>query len=385
MNKSPIYLVNTGWSQELIDAIRADKSSVHIICPFIKVGVVERLELEKLGSKVKVITRFNLSEFSAGVSDIEALGLLLEAGAEIRGIQNLHAKIYIFGESRAIITSANLTKAALDFNQEFGLVAGDTAIISECQSYFDRLWEFGKFNLSKKMLDEWTTIVDNHRTSGGSPMQTDNLVDFGKYANLDASLGNQSPAVTDAKQAFVKLVGSSVDRVSVFYNIADDIESGGFHRLAAYHKRPNRIKQNSVIFWARFTNEPDDLRVFGRAIAMPYIEEDNATEDDIRDRDWLKRRNRYVRLHHAEFVAGNMENGISLNELMDNLGSEFFGSTQENAENGEGNTNPRHAYRQAEDVRLSERGLHYLNRRLEEAFQKFGRVPQDWLDRLAWP
>ena len=46
--------------------------------------------------------------------------MLLDAGASIRGIQNLHAKLYLFGTSRAIITSANLTEAALTRNQEFG-------------------------------------------------------------------------------------------------------------------------------------------------------------------------------------------------------------------------------------------------------------------------
>ena len=38
-----------------------------------------------------MITRFNLADFAEGVSDIEALRLLLDAGANIRGIRNLHA------------------------------------------------------------------------------------------------------------------------------------------------------------------------------------------------------------------------------------------------------------------------------------------------------
>ena len=49
--------------------------------------------------------------------------MLLDAGARVRGIRKLHAKLYLFGASRAVITSANLTKSALDSNHEFGLVA----------------------------------------------------------------------------------------------------------------------------------------------------------------------------------------------------------------------------------------------------------------------
>ena len=53
---------------------------------------------------------------------------------------------------------------------------------------------------------------------------------------------------------------------------------------------------------------------------------------------------RYIRVHHAEFVAGTMENGISLNELMDTLGTDSFVPTQRNAAQGQGkNTNPRRA------------------------------------------
>ena len=86
---------------------------------FIKKGALERLLSHRPGD-VQVITRFNLADFADGVSDVEALRMLLDAGASIRGIQNLHAKLYLFGTSRAIITSANLTEAALTRNQEFG-------------------------------------------------------------------------------------------------------------------------------------------------------------------------------------------------------------------------------------------------------------------------
>ena len=124
MSQEPIRLVDAGWDQELTAAIRAYPSEVRIVCPFMKKGALERLLSHQPGD-VQVITRFNLNDFADGVSDVEALGMLLDAGASIRGIRNLHAKLYLFGKSRGIITSANLTKAALTRNQEFGVVAYD--------------------------------------------------------------------------------------------------------------------------------------------------------------------------------------------------------------------------------------------------------------------
>ena len=70
-----------------------------------------------------------------------------------------------------------------------------------------------------------------------------------------------------------------------------------------------------------------------------------APPEDIARRRWKEKWPRYIRVHHAEFVAGTMANGISLNELMDTLGSDSFASTQRNATRGTGNTDPRRAYR----------------------------------------
>ena len=101
-----IRLVYGGWSKELVEAPSADASKLRIICPFIKVAALESLLSHRLGN-VQVITRFNLDDCAAGVSDIAALRKLLHIGAVVRGVRNLHAKLYLFGESRAVITSAN--------------------------------------------------------------------------------------------------------------------------------------------------------------------------------------------------------------------------------------------------------------------------------------
>ena len=65
--------------------IRADPNAIRTVYPFIK----------------------------EGPSDVEALRMLFNGGANIRGIGNLNAKLYLYETSRAIITSANLTEAAL--------------------------------------------------------------------------------------------------------------------------------------------------------------------------------------------------------------------------------------------------------------------------------
>ena len=43
------------------------------------------------------------------------------AASEIISLPNLHAKVFIAGQHRAIITSANLTQSGIDKNYEYGI------------------------------------------------------------------------------------------------------------------------------------------------------------------------------------------------------------------------------------------------------------------------
>ena len=141
-----------------------------------------------------------------------------------------------------------------------------------------------------------------------------------------------------------------------------------------------------MIFIARLTKDPNDIRVFGRAIGMRHVPgRDDATPEDIARRKWKETWPRYIRVHHAEFVAGTIKNGVSLNNLMDTVGANSFESTQRNAQQGKGNTNPRRAYMRQAAVELSREGLSWLSERLQAAFEAHGKVPQDALNKLDWP
>ena len=146
------------------------------------------------------------------------------------------------------------------------------------------------------------------------------------------------------------------------------------------------LKDDAVIFMGRLTRDPNDIRVFGWAIGMQHKPgRDDATLADIELRPWKEQWSLYIRVDRAEFVAGTMVNGVSLNELMDTLEAYSFASTQRNATHRRGNTNPRYAYRQQAAVELSAEGHSWLSERLQVAFEVHGKVSQDSLDELDWP
>jgi phosphatidylserine/phosphatidylglycerophosphate/cardiolipin synthase-like enzyme len=100
-----------------------------LACPFIKRSVIERLLNVTELDEILVVTRFSVGDFARGVSDVAAVRALMTAGADVRGLRALHAKVFVFGDQRAMVTSANLTEAGLAGNIEFGCVSDDAGFV----------------------------------------------------------------------------------------------------------------------------------------------------------------------------------------------------------------------------------------------------------------
>ena len=381
-------LVDEQWDKQFAQASRKGTDSLRIICPYIKEGALNRL-LRRKPREIQVITRFNLTDFATGVSDIIALRRLLDAGATIRGVKNLHAKLYLFGESRAIITSANLTEAAMRRNHELGTVSDDVTLMKKCHAYFESLWERAGSDLQGERLNNWHQKVTLYQVRGGRPNDAVGLDDFGVEAGIVKAPPDKLPlVVAETSQAFVKLLGSGDNRSLPSIHALEEIKGSGCHWAVSYpaRRRPISVRDGDVIFMGRLTEDPNDIRVFGRAIGMAYQEgRDDATGSDIERRSWKERWARYIRVHSAEFVDGTLADGVSLNEMMDALEENSVASTQRNAARGEGNTNPRRSYSQQPAIKLSAEGILWLGERLQGAFERHGKVSQEELDELDWP
>lgn len=380
-----VRLVEGGWWKELEAALSDDASTVRIASPFIKHGAVEGL-LSEAGPSLQILTRFNLDHFREGVSDISALRRLIELGARVRGVQRLHAKLYLFDADRAVITSANMTVGGLRKNHELGVVAERGALPRRCVAYFDGLWEKAGSDLVTSRLDDWEERIDAQLDPGVVSVGS-GLGDEGIEVGADAE-PQLPPLFDEAQQGFVKFFGKSDNRAPRNYPVLEELERGGCHWACTYprNRRPTSVPDGAVMFMSRLVHSPNDTLIFGRAIGRRYKEgRDDASASDLAKRPWKKNWPHYIRVHDAEFLAGTMENGVSLAELMDELGPHAFGSTAENLESSMGNTDPRKAIRQHPAARLSPAGLEWLSERLELAFQKHGRLQPAQLASLDWP
>jgi hypothetical protein len=378
-------LTDNGWDRILDQALRRDHSRIRIICPFIKEHAAHRLLRHGRPSRLQVITRFDLNGFWCKVSDVSALRLLLGAGAEIRGLKNLHAKAYLIGTRDAIITSANLTEQGLVRNHEFGFHAGDATIVAGCHKYFESLWMKTRFNLTSKRMDSWEQRLN---AAAATTTRTPHVMGFGDEGE-DAGFSSESSDTPDlvhsAEQGFVKFLGEGTNRAELSLPVMTELERSGCHWACAYpkSKRPKSVRNGAVMFMGRIMKGPVDIRVFGRAVGRQHNPAtDNATAVEIKRHPWKKTWPRYIRVQDGEFVDGDMSAGVSLNAMMYELKENSFKSTQRNARKGNGNTNPRSAFRQQAAVELSPEAIAWLNLHLDRAFASHGKIASSLVSRI---
>lgn len=384
-----IRLVDHGWQTELHTALRADRDVVRIISPFIKRDAAARILALGEPKTLEVITRFDLRDFASNVSDTSALRLLLDAGARIRGVKRLHAKLYLLGEDHAIVTSANLTGAGLGSNHELGVVAENDEIASACKDYFLALWNRAGNDLDAARIDRWDGQVEPVRAAGGRPSAVHALPDDGTEAGPVAAanvpLVFEAP-LADAPQSLVKFFGRGGERSAQNTDILDEVRRSGSHWACTYPRRPWRVQEGAVVYLARMVRGPKDHRIYGRAIARAHdAERDEASAEEIAHREWKDHFRYYIRVDNVQLIDGPLSEGVSLYELVEALGPEAFQRTHERQLAGETDINPKRTYARQPDVLLTFTGAAWIEARLQEAFRRTGLVQPRELERLDWP
>jgi hypothetical protein len=98
--------------------------------PYVNNGVTQLTDLIPRGVSRTLVTRTDLRDFALGASNLETLCILARDGVTVRSLSALHAKIYIFDDTSALVTSANATYGGMHRNWECGLGTSDTRVVA---------------------------------------------------------------------------------------------------------------------------------------------------------------------------------------------------------------------------------------------------------------
>lgn len=140
-------LIPTPWERLFVKKLSDVRHSLKIACPFIKTRYA-RLLLASLSVNekldVQILTRLKPQDILAGVHDLDALGALMTPltglNVQMRYLNRLHAKLFVFDQREAIVTSTNLTYAGFNTNAELGVSLTDEASVIACEDHFSALW-----------------------------------------------------------------------------------------------------------------------------------------------------------------------------------------------------------------------------------------------------
>ncbi len=364
-----LYLKN--WYKKLLDELPNTKE-LKIISPFVKEQVVRKIESEFNYKNFELITRFNLQDFAMEVSSLSGLKFCVENEASVFGVKNLHSKVYMFDKRAAIITSANLTNGGLVSNHECGIFLTDESVIQSLHNHFNDLKKIASNKLTVDKCETWEKELEGIVVHKGKASK---LPDYGEtFTNFDTS-----------KNYYIKFFGKSDNRVELDFQITTEIDRALCHYACNFplKKKPQQVNEGDIIFMARMTENPNDYAIFGKAIALKYVEgRDKASKQEIAERPWKEQWPIYLRVKNPIFINGTMADGILLSDLLSKFDYDSFPSTRKRYDDGELDIKPTKSLMRKAYVKLTHNSAEWLDKKFDETLINIGQVDDEFLKSL---
>jgi len=127
-----MQILKTPWKNNLMELVSQSKKSIKITSPFVKENICnELLSNKNRDTSLELITSFKLMNIYSGSLDLGGLENVLKNKGIVRNFAKLHSKIYIFDDTKVIISSGNLTNGGLVNNYEYGIYTENAEIVSK--------------------------------------------------------------------------------------------------------------------------------------------------------------------------------------------------------------------------------------------------------------
>ena len=152
-------LITSPWRIKFESFIKSARNELRIAAPYYSNEAVKFI-LTKARKDVPKRFLLALSENAVrtGTQSIAAIRMMRDdKSCRVQFVKNLHAKVLIMDQKRAVVTSSNLTNAGLDSNVEMGVLVDDPQTVGDLIQQFHELWLKSEA-ISKKELDEYDSL-----------------------------------------------------------------------------------------------------------------------------------------------------------------------------------------------------------------------------------
>jgi phosphatidylserine/phosphatidylglycerophosphate/cardiolipin synthase-like enzyme len=164
---SMIEFYPSPWRHQFERALDGVRDQLIIATPFIKKSEAEyvcnRLLSGESSKKpyVRVITDLRTESVLGGSLDMDALKIFQNqmSDSEIITLPHLHAKVYIFDTSLAVVGSANLTRSGLDSNYEYSVGIREPILVNRIKTDIDAYARIGNI-LHPSEVEELSQVAE---------------------------------------------------------------------------------------------------------------------------------------------------------------------------------------------------------------------------------
>lgn len=374
-----IELLSSEHTSAFKNSIKNTKDKVRIVSPFIGFETSKQLvnSLKGTGVKCTIVTRFYRGDFLNHASSLEGLKMLVEAGFKVYALQDLHTKLYIFDSEIAILGSANFTTGGFKNNIELSLlIEEESELIKRLSVYYDELME--KIKMTGDWLIKATQIEDEIEMVN---KLTKNRKDDGIKCKNEIRFGATIEEQTEPKES------DEIERI-LKEEINSDYKFGiwmkfvgtGDDRFETSEKfSPEKLKSNNKITTS-FPRNPRGMEdkdkngtatpmIIARARTKGFKIENNVSEEDLKQYKWMSNYPFYIEVYDVEVLNEEVGNGISLESLILELGSELYPSTQ-GEQLSVAKLKLRH--HQKSHIRITPVAKNFIDKRFEDIAKKNG-------------
>ena len=126
-----LQIVTTPTRDWLAERARTCTKRMLVGSPYVNDAIIKLTDMVSEEVSRTLVTRTDLRDFAVGASSLDTLCTLVKDGIAVHSLSDLHAKIYVFDDSSALVTSANATFSGMQHNLECGLGTEDSGVIKE--------------------------------------------------------------------------------------------------------------------------------------------------------------------------------------------------------------------------------------------------------------
>lgn len=361
-----IQILRFNHQEEFSDLFNQAEREIKIISPYLSTATADTLiAAANDGIHCTFITRVYVDDFLHHASNIDALRRMLDAGIAVYAVIALHAKLYLFDHSAAVIGSANFTASGLKSNLELSVEAIDEdSFISDLHSIYDdilaQVIAAGDGLVTHEMLNTAETLTRHAYEAAKDKNHAFNAKRFG--ADIRKGIGKES---IDEIKADILSVQENEKSDTVYQYFAEKSKHPHQHSehsiwlkfegiaenrgdgterkemakvslasktvyIANAHRGMNSFKDGDEIYIANISTDSfgrSQPIIVGRGVLRGYDKGNLVPTAWLTEYPWMGHFNHYCVIDHFEILDVPTAHAIPLDSITMQIGSDTFAAS----------------------------------------------------------